>query len=49
MKKRFFSVVLCTLSVTAMLTACSLGGGSVEPAFRLKKLPDIGKYESGEI
>ena len=49
MKKRFFSVVLCTLSVTAMLTACSLGGGSDEPAFRLKKLPDIGKYETGEI
>ena len=47
--KKIISLVLCTLSVTALFTACSLGGKSDEPAFKLRKLPDIGKYEKSEV
>lgn len=47
--KKIVSVVLCALSVTSILTACSLGGGSDEAVFRLKELPDIGEYQTDEI
>lgn len=47
--RKILSVVLCTLSVTALMTACSLGGKNDEPEFKLKSLPDIGEYQTEEI
>lgn len=47
--RKLLSIILCTLSVAASLTACSIGGKSDEAVFNLKELPDIGEYQSDEI